>query len=226
MTFEKSNSIDVLKIQPQWEKRDARLFGQKTEAKKSEFLKSDQEKIESEREAKKILWYMDGPWKKEKAREITEKWEKIDPKIIEKLLADIPPEKRKIIDRVKSYLWVNQKTSPDKVAQFHTSAGKNGCGPETAWCMSFVQHVLKELGNPNYRPTAWAQDGLKMGTPTQKPQPGDLLIVQRGEGGHIGFFLGFAPSGNPIIIGGNQGEQWEVSVKEEIRQILWYRNIA
>lgn len=75
MVFEKNNSADTLKIQAKPEKTsDARLFGKKTDLEKRGMLKSDQEKTQSEREAKALLQDIDGPSKNpEKAREITEK---------------------------------------------------------------------------------------------------------------------------------------------------------
>ena len=44
--------------------------------------------------------------------------------------------------------------------------------------MSFVQQVLKDLGKQPVKPTAWARDGLNIGTPVTKPSPGDLVIVE------------------------------------------------
>lgn len=227
MVFEKNNSADTLKIQAKPEKTtDARLFGQKTEEQKGKKLESDQEKIHSEREAEKVLWDLDWPTKKiENARETTEKWAKIGPELLQTLLQNVPPERKQLVDKIRSYMEVSESNNPDQIKQFHISAGKNWCGPETAWCMSFVQHVLKEIGNKNYKPTAWARHWLSMGTPTQTPQPGDLLIVERWEGGHIGFFMGLSENGKPLIIGWNQWNG-EVSLKEETRPILWYRSIA
>lgn len=226
MVFEKNNTVDTVKNQQKTEKVDTRLFGKKTDVEKRGMLKSDQEKTQSEREAKALLQDIDGPSKNpEKAREITEKWAKIGPEALQALLQNVSPETKHLIDKIQSYLGVSEANNPDKIKQFHTSAGQNGCGPETAWCMSFVQHVLKELGNKNYKPTAWARDWLSMGKPTQTPQPGDLLIVERWKGGHIGFFMGLSENGKPLIIGWNQWNG-EVSLKEETRPILWYRSIA
>lgn len=226
MKFEKDFTLDDIRAKTESEKKVPFFSGEKSDKEKLNALKWDQEKNNSEYEAQKLLKDIDGPSKKEKAREITEQWDKLDPKILDQLLVNVSPEKRKIVDAAKKYLWMNEKESPQQVEKFHTSAGANWCWAETAWCMSFVQHVLKEIWNPNYRPTSWAQDGLNMGTPTDNPEPWDLLIVKRWGGGHIGFFLGFAPSGKPVIIGGNQGQNWEVSIKEETRQILGYRSIA
>lgn len=195
------------------------IFRPKEATRRAESLTWDKEK----QDAEKLL--KDFPDARKAAREVTEKWAVIDQQKVALLLQQVPPEKKAIIDAAKSYLGTKESNSPKKIEEFHKSAGKNGCGCDTAWCMSFVQDVLKETHNPNYKATAWAKDGLGLWKPTNNPQIGDLLIVERWDGWHIGFFLWFSDSGNPIILGWNQGDG-EVSVKEETRPVLWYRNIA
>lgn len=221
MSFEKI----WLSKSPEWQQREdnpwllRRIFRPKEETRRAESLRWDKEK----QDAEKLL--RDFPQAKKAAREVTEKWAEVDPQKVALMLQQVPPEKKAIIDSAKSYLGTKESTSPEKIEEFHKSAGQNWCGADTAWCMSFVQHVLKKTHNPNYKATAWAKDGLSLWKPTDSPQIGDLLIVERWDGWHIGFFLWFSDSGNPIIIWGNQGSG-EVSVKEETRPILWYRSIA
>lgn len=222
MGFEKNKSPVLpekkVEVKEPWFFR--RVFSKNKDTTRKEALKWDKDK----QDAEKLLQDLPST-KKAEAREATEKWKEVDPKKVASLLSKVPPEKKMIIESAKSYIGTNEKTSPGKIAEFHTSAGQDWCGSDTAWCMSFVQHILKKTHNPNYKPTAWAKDGLSLWKPTDKPQIGDLLIVERWEGWHIGFLLWFSDSGNPIIIWGNQGNG-EVSVKEETRPILWYRNIA
>jgi len=222
MVFEKISSP----ILSEWKSKPSdwwffrRIFHGKEDTKREEALKWDREKQDAENLLKGLP-----TTKKEKAREITENWEVITPEKLALLLKNVPPERQKIIDMAKSYLWTNEKNNSDLIAQFHKSAWINNWWCETAWCMSFVQQVLKDLGKQPAKPTAWAKDWLKIGTPVNQPNPWDLVIVERGDGGHIGFYIGKSGSGNPIIIWWNQGSG-EVSVKEETRAVLWYRSIA
>ena len=36
-------------------------------------------------------------------------------------------------------------------------------------------------------------------------KPFDLVILERGAGGHVGFYAGYAPNGDIQLLGGNQG---------------------
>lgn len=225
MTFNETSTLSVL---PEWTKRVNSSWSlksildrpQKEEIRRAEVLQRDKAKQDAENLLNDLP-----TTKKEKAREITENWEVITPEKLAILLKNIPPERQKIIDVVKGYLWTNEKDNASLIAKFHESAGVKNWGCDTAWCMSFVQQVLKDLGKQPVKPTAWARDGLNIGTPVTKPSPGDLVIVERGDGGHIGFYIGESDSGNPIIIWWNQGS-WEVSAKEETRPVLWYRSIV
>lgn len=224
MTFNEASRLSVSpesnkRVNNSWPLRSI-YRPQREEIRRAEVLQWDKAKQDAENLLKDLP-----ATKKEKAREVTENWEVIAPEKLAILLKNIPPERQKIIDAVKGYLWTNEKDNAVLIAQFHKSAGVKNWDCDTAWCMSFVQQVLKDLGKQPVKPTAWARDGLNIGTPVTKPSPGDLVIVERGEGGHIGFYIGESDSGNPIIIWWNQGS-WEVSVKEETRPVLWYRSIA
>lgn len=219
MAFEKIRSPDASQESKKQEWWFFRVFhNDKARAEKWE-LNHDKS------EANELLKDIQGANKTENAREITEKWSKVDSKMLAQMLKNIPPERKKILDVALSYLWTNEKNNPEVIAQFQKTAWVRAGGIDTAWCMSFVQQVLKNLWKQPQKPTAWAQDGLKIGRPVNTPNPWDLVIVKRQKGGHIGFFVGLSDSGKPIIIWWNQ---WvgEVSVKEEIRPVLWYRSIV
>jgi len=53
-----------------------------------------------------------------------------------------------------------------------------------------------------------ARSLLNIGTPTQKPNVGDIAVFSRGSDptkGHVGFFQGYTPEGDIKILAGNQG---------------------
>jgi hypothetical protein len=163
--------------------------------------------------------------------ETTETGRKFDPKIIESLVwPDTTENRKKIVEILRQYLDINNTEDSELISQFHNSAGENGEGkwPDTSWCMSFVQYILREelelatkdIGSPTVR----AREGTRIWEATKDPKPWDLVIVRRWNGGHIGFFMWFTEDNHPIIIWGNQGE-WEVSLKEELRPVISYRSI-
>ncbi len=108
---------------------------------------------------------------------------------------------------LSKYIGITEWSDPKLIAEFHKSAGLTA-GPETPWCMSFVQHVLrKDRGLTDAQigaPTASAADGLNIGQPVAQPSPGDIVVVP-GEG-PSGKHIGIA-SGPGMYISGNTGNK-------------------
>ena len=87
-------------------------------------------------------------------------------------------------------------------------------GDETPWCAAFVSFCLYAAGRPSEL-TARARGyvGYQKRRPVTNPRPGDLAVLQRGEGrnGHVGFFTrdqldaNGAKTGKFMMLGGNQG---------------------
>lgn len=96
----------------------------------------------------------------------------------------------------------------------------------TAWCAAFVGAVLAEAGLKGTGAPD-AKSYLQWGVKTETPERGDIVVLWRGSRdswtGHVGFFNGFAPDGNILILGGNQNDQ--VSVESFHRsRLLGYRS--
>jgi CHAP domain len=116
----------------------------------------------------------------------------------------------------RGYLWTTEADNPDKVKEFHKSGGSavRGAWTGTAWCMSFVQHVLRKdmwfTSEQIGQPTARAADGHKIGrhVDTKDAQPWDIIMVKSkaaNSGRHIGFVDKVYPDGSVDVLGGNQG---------------------
>jgi uncharacterized protein (TIGR02594 family) len=75
----------------------------------------------------------------------------------------------------------------------------------TPWCAGFVGSVLNASGLKGTG-SLMAKSYLNYGTPTDKPQIGDIVVLNRSDDprlGHVGFFAGM--DGNNVkILGGNQ----------------------
>lgn len=79
-------------------------------------------------------------------------------------------------------------------------------GTNNAWCASFVNWCLKEAGytisREHYRARSFASDAAF----SQIDAPIYGAIGMRGTS-HVGFVYAVASNGNPILLGGNQGDQ-------------------
>jgi uncharacterized protein (TIGR02594 family) len=80
---------------------------------------------------------------------------------------------------------------------------------ETAWCSAFVNFIAKVTGH-EYSGKLDARSWLTVGLKTNRPEPGDVVILWRGDPqswkGHVGFFVKKDSSGI-WILGGNQSNQ-------------------
>jgi len=86
---------------------------------------------------------------------------------------------------------------------------------ETPWCSIFVSWVAKKC-KLKYSKLANARSWMNIGLPTQKPEPGDVVVFWRESPeswkGHVGFFTGFSQDGTRVYcLGGNQGNQVSIS---------------
>lgn len=198
-------------------------------------IQQEKQEIEENRQSAELLLQDLQQPQVENARDSTEKWSVMSREeaisLVEKGLANLGEverkERRRIIDAALVYLGKNGEDVDFMEELYRSSKIRNKKECEKAWCMLLVSRVLADIGKRKgwtYQ-SPWARSGLGLGTWTDTPAPGDLIIVKRDKGDHIGFYIGQSESKNPVIIGWNQGEKGEVSIKEETRPIRWYRKI-
>lgn len=104
------------------------------------------------------------------------------------------------------------KTNPE-LAKFFAEFPNLPQEDETPWCSLFIYWCAKQCGLslPPKELAPMARSWLKVGTPTDKPQVGDLAIFSRGTGasGHVGIFCNRI--GDKIfVLGGNQNNSVSV----------------
>lgn len=93
---------------------------------------------------------------------------------------------------------------------------------ETPWCAAFVGACLERAGIPSTK-SAWARDYLKWGVSTTAPQPGTIVVLDRGNGyGHVGFFVR-RDREHVWLLGGNQNNEVNIT-SFPIARVLGYRN--
>ncbi|WP_027390886.1 TIGR02594 family protein [Chrysiogenes arsenatis] len=82
---------------------------------------------------------------------------------------------------------------------------------ETPWCAAFVGAMLERAGIVSSRFES-ARSYEKWGVAIPWPIYGCVVVFTRSGGGHVGFCVGNTPSGNLLILGGNQSDEVNVRV--------------
>lgn len=109
------------------------------------------------------------------------------------------------------------------IAQRYLGHG-NPTGFRGPWCAAFANMVLRKAGA---RPSGsnLARSLLAVGPHVSNPQPGDLVVLSRGRGGHATFFKRWAGRGRLVGLGGNQGHSVRESEYPLHRVIAFVRPI-
>ena len=134
--------------------------------------------------------------------------------------------RRAAIDVAREYVGTNERQHAQTLsAFFRRSSGQRLNPQETAWCAAFVNAALSASGGQGTN-TLLARDFLKVGTATENPREGDIVVLSRGDPngwqGHVGFYVGRDRRGNVLVLGGNQGNAVSVS-PFPASQVLGYR---
>ena len=108
----------------------------------------------------------------------------------------------------KNFIGQNEFSNRKEIGDFIEQHNGHACDPsKTPWCGGFVGAALKASGidfGLSGKDALWARNFLKVGEKVDKPQPGDVAVFSRGNGGHVGFFSGFDDKGGIRVLGGNQ----------------------
>lgn len=138
-------------------------------------------------------------------------------------VAALPEADRK--DPVKvanTMMGLHEKADRATIAAFiKKSTGRSVDPSVTPWCAAFVDAVLQSTGNGGMN-SNWARDFLKYGTATTEPSKGDIVVFKRGNGGHVGFYMGKDEDGNIKVLGGNQSNSVSVA-SYNASDLLGYR---
>lgn len=98
---------------------------------------------------------------------------------------------------------------------------------ETAWCSAFINYIAKEAG-VSMSGKLNARSWLGVGEPIENPLPGDVVIFWRESKddwrGHVGLFCGYNSRGDIFCLGGNQGNEVNISLYKSER-LLGFRRL-
>jgi uncharacterized protein (TIGR02594 family) len=96
--------------------------------------------------------------------------------------------------------------SSSVVAEARRYIGGNPTGRGSLWCARFMNMVLQHSG---YSGTGsdMGRSFASYGQRVSGPQIGAIAVMGRRGGGHVGVVSGIDPSGNPIVVSGNNGNR-------------------
>lgn len=81
---------------------------------------------------------------------------------------------------------------------------------DVAWCGLFVAIVAKRAGKVVPHNPLWARNWANFGHETDLAGLGDILVFQRGNGGHVGLYVGEDETAFHVL-GGNQSNQVSIT---------------
>lgn len=88
----------------------------------------------------------------------------------------------------------------------------------TAWCGLWMAYVALQAGwEPPLNPL-WARNWLTWGEKQDRAALGDVLVFERGDGGHVGVYVG-EDSRAYYVLGGNQSDQVMIKRIAKVRCI-------
>jgi uncharacterized protein (TIGR02594 family) len=105
------------------------------------------------------------------------------------------------------------------------------------WCGLFMAVVAKRADKEIPKDPLWARNWAKFGQNVSEPGLGDVLVFQRGGGGHVGLYVGQDETAYHVL-GGNQSDgvtitriaksrciatrrpEWKIAQPENVRKIV------
>lgn len=99
--------------------------------------------------------------------------------------------------------------------------GGNPTGHSSLWCADFANLVERQLGRAGTH-SREALSFLRYGPHVANPAPGDLVVLGRRGGGHVGFLVKMTAAG-PEVISGNHGHRVGIGVYSASRVLAYVR---
>jgi uncharacterized protein (TIGR02594 family) len=82
--------------------------------------------------------------------------------------------------------------------------GTNPTKMRRLWCANFIGMIEKKAGRSGSGSNfARSYASYGKGVSRKDVRPGDIAVMARKGGGHVGYFVGWAPNGKAILISGN-----------------------
>lgn len=78
------------------------------------------------------------------------------------------------------------------------------------WCGLYAAIVCHRSGKPVVKDPLWARNWAKFGTKSPQAALGDVLVFERGSGGHVGFYVAEDATAYHVL-GGNQSNRAKIA---------------
>lgn len=99
----------------------------------------------------------------------------------------------------------SRNSGKSAVALAERYLGTNPTKMRRLWCANFMGMIEKQAGRAGTGSNfakSYASYGKRVSR--HEVRPGDIAVMSRGKGGgHVGYFVGWAPNGKAILISGN-----------------------
>lgn len=122
-------------------------------------------------------------------------------------LKDLDPPA--IIREALALYGVKEKDGPHNnavILGWAREVGVSGYNADSIpWCGLFAAVVCARASWPPVHQPLWARNWAKFGNPSPEPGLGDVLVFERGSGGHVGFYVAEDDEAAHCL-GGNQGD--------------------
>lgn len=115
--------------------------------------------------------------------------------------------------------WGPLNVASNAVAIAERFLGTNPTGHRSLWCADFANLIEHQLGRRGTN-SREAVSFLRYGPHVNNPAPGDLVVLGRHGGGHVGYFIQSTPRG-PLVVSGNHNHAVGIGVYDA-RQVLAY----
>ncbi|MEO5344224.1 MAG: TIGR02594 family protein [Gammaproteobacteria bacterium SHHR-1] len=124
-------------------------------------------------------------------------------------------------------VWEWAKGDNPRVLAYYREAGVPQTNDEVPWCAAFVGAVLARCGVQGTGSLlARSYESWGTSVPLDQAQRGDVVMLSRGQPwqGHVGFYEG-AAGGNVTLLGGNQGDQVNITAYPKSRVVAVRRAV-
>lgn len=135
----------------------------------------------------------------------------------------VAPPLPKVLVEARRHFGVLELRGPDdnpSIIKWASELGISDTYNDDAipWCGLFVAIVVKRTGRTPVAQPLWARNWAKFGVVSTASSLGDILVFKRGNGGHVGFYVGH-DSTSYHVLGGNQADSVNVMRLEKSRCI-------
>lgn len=99
--------------------------------------------------------------------------------------------------------------------------GTNPTKRKSLWCAEFMNMMERKMGRPGTG-SAMAKSFANYGRRVSNPRPGDIAVLSRKGGGHVGYVMSVS-GGNVKLISGNYGRKVGIGTYPRSRVIAFVR---